>query len=55
MSEELLLLDRARKAATEYQLSEHQLRLSATAARAAGVPIASIARAAGVTRQTVYN
>jgi len=54
MSQELFL-DRVRKAATDYQLSEHQLRLSVTAARAADVPIASIARAAGVTRQTVYN
>ena len=54
MSEERLL-DGVRQAATKYQLSEHRLRLLVTAARAADVPIASIARAAGVTRQTVYN
>jgi len=49
------LLDDVRHAAREYQSSEHRLRLAVTAAVAAEVPIASIARAAGVTRQTVYN
>lgn len=49
------LLDDVRQAAGDYQSSEHRLRLTVTAAVAAEVPIASIARAAGVTRQTVYN
>src|SRR5260370_2700570 len=49
------LLDDVRQAAGEYQSSEHRLRLAVTAAVAAEVPIASIAKAAGVTRQTVYN
>jgi hypothetical protein len=49
------LLDDVRRAAREYESSEHRLRLAVTAAVAAQVPIASIARAAGVTRQTVYN
>src|SRR5260370_8462719 len=49
------LLDDVRQAAREYQSSEHRLRLAVTAAVAAEVPIASIAKAAGVTRQTVYN
>ncbi len=49
------LLDEVGKAARDYQESEHRLRLAVTAARAAEVPIASIAKAAGVTRQTVYN
>jgi hypothetical protein len=48
-------LDEVRKAARGYEESEHRLRLAVTAARAADVPIASIAKAAGVTRQTVYN
>ncbi len=54
MSEEQLLHG-IRKAAKDYEASEHRLRLEVTAARAAEVPIASIAKAAGVTRQTVYN
>lgn len=54
MSEEQLL-NGIRKAAKDYEASEHRLRLEVTAARAAEVPIASIAKAAGVTRQTVYN
>lgn len=54
MSEEELLHG-IRKAAKDYEASEHRLRLEVTAARAAEVPIASIAKAAGVTRQTVYN
>src|SRR5260370_9723121 len=49
------LLDDGRPAAREYQSSEHRLRLAVTAAVAAQVPIASIAKVAGVTRQTVYN
>ena len=49
------LLDEVRRAARDYEASEHRLRLAVTAARAADVPIASIAKAAGVTRQTVYN
>jgi DNA-binding phage protein len=49
------LLDDVRQAAKDYESSEHRLRLAVTAARAAEVPMASIARAAGVTRQTVYN
>jgi transposase-like protein len=49
------LLDDVRQAAREYESSEHRLRLAVTAAVAARVPIASVARAAGVTRQTVYN
>src|SRR5215472_4982765 len=49
------LLDDVRQAARQYQSSEHRLRLAVTAAVAAQVPIASIAKAAGVTRQTVYN
>jgi len=49
------LLDDVREAARVYEASEHQLRLAVTAARAAEVPIASIAKAAGITRQTVYN
>lgn len=49
------LLQDVRKAARVYQESEHRLRLTVTAARAAGVPIAPIAHAAGVTRQTIYN
>jgi hypothetical protein len=49
------LLDDVRQAAKDYASSEHRLRLAVTAARAAEVPIASIAKAAGVTRQTVYN
>jgi transposase-like protein len=49
------LLDDVRQAAREYQSSEHRLRLAVTAAVAAQVPIASIAKVAGVTRQTVYN
>ena len=49
------LLDDVRQAAKEYESSEHRLRLTVTAAVAAEVPIASIAKAAGVTRQTVYN
>jgi transposase-like protein len=49
------LLDDVRQAAKDYQVSEHRLRLAVAAACAADVPIASIARTAGVTRQTVYN
>jgi len=49
------LLDDVHHAAREYESSEHRLRLAVTAAVAARVPIASIAKAAGVTRQTVYN
>jgi hypothetical protein len=49
------LLDDVRQAAKDYESSEHRLRLAVTAARAAEVPMASIARAAGVTRQTAYN
>jgi transposase-like protein len=49
------LLDDVRKAAREFQSSEHRLRLAVTAAVAAEVPIASIAKVAGVTRQTIYN
>jgi hypothetical protein len=49
------LLDDVRQAAREYESSEHRLRLAVTAAVAARMPIASIAKAAGVTRQTVYN
>ena len=49
------LLDDVRQAAKDYESSGHRLRLAVTAARAAEVPIASIAKAAGVTRQTVYN
>ena len=52
---EVSLLDNVRQAAREYESSEHRLRLVVTAAVAAQVPIASIAKAAGVTRQTVYN
>lgn len=52
---EVGLLDDVRQAARDYQTSEHRLRLAVTAAVAAEVPIASIANAAGVTRQTVYN
>ncbi len=40
---------------SESSFLEHRLRLAVTAARAGDVPIASIAKAAGVTRQTVYN
>jgi hypothetical protein len=36
-------------------VSEHRLRLTVTAAVAAQVPVASIAKVAGVTRQTVCN
>jgi transposase-like protein len=49
------LLDDVCQAAKEYESSEHRLRLAVTAAVAAEVPVASIARSAGVTRQTVYN
>jgi hypothetical protein len=49
------LLDDLRKAARDYEASEHRLRLAVTAACAEEVPIASIAKAAGITRQTVYN
>jgi hypothetical protein len=49
------LLEDVQQAAGEYQSSEHRLRLAVTAAVAAKVPIASIARVAGVTRQTIYN
>jgi hypothetical protein len=49
------LLAEVSQAAKEYQSSEHRLRLAVTAARAAEVPVAAIARAAGVTRQTAYN
>jgi hypothetical protein len=52
---DLSLLTDIRQAAREYESSEHRLRLAVTAAVAAQVPIASIAKAAGVTRQTVYN
>jgi hypothetical protein len=52
---ELSLLDDVRQAAREYESSEHRLRLAVTAAVAGEVPIASIAKAAGVTRQTIYN
>lgn len=48
-------LDAVRQAAKDYSASEHQLRLAVTAARQADEPIATIAKAAGVTRQTVYN
>jgi Homeodomain-like domain len=48
-------LDAVRQAATDYASSEHRLRLAVTAARQADEPIAAIAKAAGVTRQTVYN
>jgi len=48
-------LDAVRHAAKESASSEHRLRLAVTAARQADVPIAAIAKAAGVTRQTVYN
>src|SRR6266511_1391754 len=48
-------LDAVRRAAKDHEASEHRLRLAVTAARAGDVPIASIAKAAGVTRQTVYN
>ncbi|HYZ55215.1 MAG TPA: hypothetical protein VE733_17175 [Streptosporangiaceae bacterium] len=41
--------------AFDYEASEQRLRLAVTAARTAEVPIASIAKAAGTTRQTVYN
>jgi hypothetical protein len=49
------LLDEVRNAAQDYEASEHRLRLAVTAACAAEVPIASIAKVAGITRQTVYN
>ena len=49
------LLDEVRQAARDYEASEHRLRLAVTAACAAEVPIASIAKVAGITRQTVYN
>lgn len=49
------LLDDVRQAARQHESSEHRLRLAVTAAVAAQVPIASIAKAAGITRQTVYN
>jgi hypothetical protein len=52
---EQLLLENVRNAARHYQESEHQLRLSVTAARSAGLATAAIAQAGGVTRQTVYN
>ena len=52
---EVSLLDDVRQAAREYESSQHRLRLAVTAAVTAQVPIASIAKAAGVTRQTVYN
>src|ERR1700734_663667 len=52
---EASLLDDVRRAAREYESSEHRLRLAVTAAVAAQMPIVSIAKAAGVTRQTVYN
>lgn len=52
---EMSLLDDVRQAAREYESWQHRLRLAVTAAVAAQVPIASIAKAAGVTRQTVYN
>ena len=48
-------LDAVRQAAKDYATSEHRLRLAVTAARQADEPIAVIAKAAGVTRQTVYN
>lgn len=48
-------LDAVRQAARDYADSEHRLRLAVTAARQADVPIATIAKTAGVTRQTVYN
>jgi hypothetical protein len=48
-------LDAVRQAAKDYAASEHRLRLAVTAARQADEPIATIAKAAGVTRQTVYN
>lgn len=48
-------LEAVRHAAKDYSASEHRLRLAVTAARQAEVPIAAIAKAAGVTRQTVYN
>jgi hypothetical protein len=47
-------LDAVRQAAKDYATSEHRLRLAVTAARQADEPIAAIAKAAGVTRQTVY-
>jgi hypothetical protein len=49
------LLEDVRQAARQYESSEHRLRLAVTAAVAARVPIASVAKAAEVTRQTVYN
>ena len=49
------LLDEVRDAVRNYEASEHRLRLAVTAACAEEVPIASIAKVAGITRQTVYN
>ena len=49
------LLDDVRMAAREYESSEHRLRRAVTAAVAADLPVASIAKVAGITRQTVYN
>jgi hypothetical protein len=49
------LLQELRRAAEQYVASDRQLRSTVSAAREAGVPITSIAEAAGVTRQTVYN
>lgn len=48
-------LDAVRQAAKDHAASEHQLRVAVTMARQADEPIAAIAKAAGVTRQTVYS
>lgn len=38
----------------EYEIAERRRRLTVLAARLAGVPVKAIAKAAGITRQTVY-
>ncbi len=48
-------LEAVRQAAKTFSDSEHQLRIAVATAHQADVPIAAIAKAAGVTRQTVYN
>jgi hypothetical protein len=50
-----MTIDDVRQAAREHEATGHRLRLTVTAALAAELPIAAIAKAAGVTRQTVYN
>lgn len=45
---------RVEMAATAARLTDERLRATVRAARAGGVPVSHLARAAGVTRQTIY-